>query len=114
MYQDKLDAIQALELILKNGEYLGAMGDKDGKPIENHYFAASVKIGNANTIVLVRTRKTEGKPNRFYVHEVFTEEEIKEKGHQLVSNTPPDGKFNGPFDFYKTIIAKYLAVKSQG
>lgn len=46
LYQNKLDATQAIGDVLTKGVYLGNAPDKDGKTIENYYFAAKAKIGN--------------------------------------------------------------------
>ena len=62
--------------------------DKDGKPIINYYFAGKVKIGDNDKIVFVRTRKNAGRANRFYVHEVFTEEEIIKLGANRLTRHP--------------------------
>jgi len=61
--------------------------DKDGKPINNFYFTAKVRIGGEDKIVFVRTRMPKESDNRFYVHEVFTEDEIKNAGGFVADNT---------------------------
>ena len=62
--------------------YLGEAKDKDGKPVMNFYFAGKVIIGGNEKIVFVRTRQSKGRANRFYVYEVFTEDEITKLGGQ--------------------------------
>lgn len=109
MYQNKLDAIQAIVPVLQQGKYIGSKKDKDGKPIDNHYFVARVKIGDENKIVFVRVRKAAGTPNRFYVHEVYTDDDIK-KSIDTYGVTDADRPFQSASDFYKNLIAKYLYV----
>ncbi|MCQ2050356.1 MAG: hypothetical protein MJZ22_05075, partial [Candidatus Saccharibacteria bacterium] len=70
-YQNKADVIPAIPEVLTKGIYLGSFLDKDGKPIQNHYFCGSVKVGNDKKILFIRTRETEGEKNKFYVHEVY-------------------------------------------
>lgn len=114
IYQNKLDAVQAIVPVLEQGEYLGTLPDKDGKPIENHYFAGKVRIGERESIVFVRTRKAEGMPNRFYVHEVFTQEEIEKSEGIRGVTSDADRPFRNSSDFYRRILAEYLKVKLAG
>ena len=111
LYQNKLDATQAIGDVLTKGAYLGNAPDKDGKPIENHYFVAKVKIGNADKIVFVRTRQAQGRKNRFYVHEVFTEDEIKKLGNQQTAPRLSAMAHRNASEFYRTIIARVMNVK---
>ncbi len=46
LYQNKRDETQAIGDTLLKGVYLRNAPDKNGIPIENHYFAAKAKIGN--------------------------------------------------------------------
>lgn len=112
MYQNKLDAVQAIVPVLEKGSYLGMLPDKDGNPIENHYFAGRVRIGENEKIVFVRTRQAKGTPNRFYVHEVFTQEEIEKSGdfHRVTSDA--DRPYRNSPDFYRSILANYLKGKT--
>lgn len=112
MYQNKLDAVQAIVPVLEKGSYLGMLPDKDGKPIENHYFAGRVRIGENEKIVFVRTRQAKGTSNRFYVHEVFTQEEIEKSGdfHRVTSDA--DRPYRNSPDFYRSILANYLKGKT--
>lgn len=112
MYQNKLDAVQAIVPVLEKGSYLGMLPDKDGKPIENHYFAGRVRIGENEKIVFVRTRQAKGTPNRFYVHEVFTQEEIEKSGdfHRVTSDA--DRPYRNSPNFYRSILANYLKGKT--
>ena len=116
IYQNKLDAIQSVPDVLTKGVYLGSEADKDGKPIVNYYFAGKVNIGDVEKIVFVRTRKSEGRANRFYVHEVFTEDEIAKLGSQqtdaALANT--SRKYRNASEFYRNIIAKVLNYKLPG
>ena len=84
----KLQTLPSVKDILEKGTYLGyehnMTSDDD---IDNHYFAGKIKYGDEEKIVFCRVRKAAGDTERFYVHEVFTEEEIK-KG---LNNTVTDG-----------------------
>lgn len=108
----KIDAIPAIEPTLRNGVYLDSSKDKDGKPIDNHFFAARANFGGEDRVVFVRTREAAGDNNRFYVHEVYTEDEIM-KAVNARGVADPDRPFQGAADFYKNLIARYLEVKEQ-
>ena len=112
IYQNKLDAIQALGDVLERGVYLGKASDKDGKPIVNYYFAAPVEIGGERKLVFVRSRKASGTPNRFYVHEVFTEDEIRELGSQQTAPHLSAMAHRNASEFYKKILAEVMNIKS--
>lgn len=83
------------------------------RPINNNYFVAKVKIGDAEKIVFVRTRLAAGtSKNRFYVHEVFTQEEIEKAGN-ILGVTDADRPFPNVSEFYRKIVANVLNVKPQ-
>lgn len=75
----KLDVIPHLREILEKAEYLDTLNDFDGKDIQNHYFAARITHDGQNKIVFLRARKMPGRGNQLYVHDVFVEDEIKQK-----------------------------------
>lgn len=79
----KLQTLPAVKDILENGTYLGYERDFNGKNISNHYFAGKIKYGNDEKIVFCRVRETDGLKGRFYVHEVFTEDEVKKEALQV-------------------------------
>ena len=75
----KLDVIPHLREILEKAEYLDTLNDFAGKDIQNHYFAARITHDGQNKIVFLRARKMPGRGNQLYVHDVFIEDEIKQK-----------------------------------
>lgn len=85
--QDKLDAIPAVKDVLEKGTYLGYENDFKGATLRNHYFAGKVKFPGGDKIVFCRVRESAGDTSkRFYVHEVFTEDEIKKGATTRSSN----------------------------
>lgn len=82
----KLQTLPIVKDILENGTYLGYEKDFDGKTIDNHYFAGKIKYGNEEKIIFCRVRDAAGDTNRFYVHEVFTEDELKKEATNTVTN----------------------------
>ncbi len=82
----KLQTLPAVKEVLENGTYLGYERDFEGKNISNHYFAGKIKYGNEEKIVFCRVRETDGLSGRFYVHEVFTEDELKKEASKRTSN----------------------------
>lgn len=112
--QEKLDAVQAIPSVLANGIYIGMEADYDGKPIDNYYFAGRVDFDGEERIVFCRVRQaTRGESiKRFYVHEVFTEDEIK-KGASLQTGSAANGKRLGGRALYKNILHEFLSVKPE-
>ena len=108
---DKLDAIPAIKDILHKGIYLGGEKDFDGATINNLFFAGKVDFGDGEKIVFCRVREAEGdkKGKRFYVHEVFTEDEIKGLPSQT-GTAAKSGKKSGGKPFYSKILHDILTV----
>ena len=104
----KLQTLPAVKDVLEKGTYLGYEKDYDGKPIDNHYFAGKIKYGNEEKIVFCRVRENAGDVNRFYVHEVFTEDELKKEVTMRTSN-PSSLRLTGK-PLYKFILQDVLNV----
>ena len=101
----KLDAIPAIKDVLEKGEYLGYEKDFGGKSLKNHYFAGRVSFPDGEKIVFCRVHESEtGGNKRFYVHEVFTEEEIKNKGASFKTGLAQNGKGPGGRSLYNNIL----------
>jgi hypothetical protein len=122
-YPNKLAVLPAIEPILKHGAYLGHMADLDGKAFENYYFAAPVEIDGERKVVFVRAREGTGSDAQLYVHEVFTEDEIKKadelaavlsrrplRGMQTSATTSKNAV--NPSDLYRSIIREALDVNT--
>jgi hypothetical protein len=108
-FPDKLAVLPAIKTVLEKGAYLGFGADLDGKNINNYYFAAPVKIDDNRKIVFVRARKRAAGANRFYVHDVYTEEDIKKSGgNKTTATRKPKGT---PPDLYLSILNKAISVK---
>ena len=108
--QDKLDAIPAIKDVLEKGTYMGYEDDFDGATLRNHYFAAKVRFPGGDKIVFCRVHEAEGSStSRFYVHEVFTEDEIK-KESSFQTSTAGNGKKTGR-PLYSFILHEILNVK---
>jgi hypothetical protein len=75
----KLATLTAVPAILGRGAYLGEFPDFSGKPLMNRYWGAKVKVDNNEEFVIVRARQAEGCDQRFYLHEIYTEDEIKKE-----------------------------------
>ncbi|MDR0466140.1 MAG: hypothetical protein LBH94_02150, partial [Deltaproteobacteria bacterium] len=123
IYTNKLAALHAVQSVIQNGAYLGHMADLEGKAIENYYFSAPVEIDGTRKIVFARVREVEGNPASFYVHEVFTEDEIEKADEltSLLSRRNPLGmqthaaasrKKGNPSDLYRSIIRNALDVNT--
>lgn len=99
----------AIKSVLEKGVYIGYEKDFNGENIDNHYFAGKVQYGDEDKIIFCRVRETAGDTNRFYVHEVFTDEEIKEEADNAVTNVGLPLLIGKPL--YKFILQDVLNVK---
>lgn len=106
----KLQTIPSVKDVLEKGTYLGYEKDFNGKPIDNHYFAGKINYGGEEKIIFCRVRENNGDKNRFYVHEVFTEEEIKKEVAKRTSS-PSLLRFTGK-PLYEYIIRDILNVNT--
>lgn len=108
--QTKLDTLTAVKDVLGKGTYLGYEKDFDGKPIDNHYFAGKIKYGNEEKIVFCRVREATGDTKRFYVHEVFTEDELKKEASERLGLRETDSSCLVGRPLYKFILQNILCV----
>jgi hypothetical protein len=85
-------------------------------------FGAPIQLDKNRQIVFVRVRQAPGISAQFYVHEVFTEDEIKnaEALPKVLSNRPnrglqapmaKSGKQGNPSDLYRSLIKNAMNVK---
>lgn len=77
IYLNKVLTIPAIKTVLEKGTYLGVLKDSDGKRQNNYYFAAPITIDNEQKILFIRVKHVAGRDKLFYIHDVFTNEEIK-------------------------------------
>lgn len=105
----KLQTLPAVKDGLEKGVYLGYELDFDGNPIANHYFAGKIQYGDEEKIVFCRVRENKRDKERFYVHEVFTDEEIKKEAPKRTSS-PSSLRLTGK-PLYKFILQDVLNVK---
>lgn len=77
LYQNKLDSVPVIKHVLEDGAYLGSFDDLGGNDIVNHYWAGRARFADGDHLVFVRVREVKGREQRFYVHDVFSDELIK-------------------------------------
>lgn len=106
----KLQTLPAVKDVLEKGAYLGFEKDFELKNIDNHYFAAKINYGNEEKLVFCRVRENYGDKSRFYVHEVFTEDEIKKASHASVVDGSLPRLIGKPL--YKYILQEVLNVNT--
>jgi hypothetical protein len=103
----KLDVMPYLTEVLEKSEYIDTLRDFDGNDIQNHYFATRIMHGGQEKLVFMRARKMPGRENQLYVHDVFVEEDIKQKDRDNVSKSGYSQKtvsqLRGP-DLYRSIL----------
>ena len=110
--RDKIDSIPAIRDVLEKGAYLGNENDKNGATINNHYFAGKVDLAGDVKIVFCRVRNsTRGdKTKRFYVHEIFTENEIKKGLPFKTGSAINDSRSDGGRPLYLNILHNFWTV----
>ena len=99
------------------------MDDLFGLPEKNYYFAAPVDLDNDRKILFVRVKQKENKNKRFYVHEVFTKDEIKnalpleqemikrKSGSPNVQTATPDFvPARKQADLYRSILKDFISI----
>lgn len=108
----KLQTLPAVKAVLENGVYLGYEHNKTSDDdIDNHYFAGKIKYGNEEKIIFCRVRAAAGDTERFYVHEVFTEDELKKGATNAVADVDPSLLTGTPL--YQYILQDVLNVNEK-
>jgi hypothetical protein len=77
-YKNKVFVLPAIKAILQEGAFLSELDDFNPENnIRNYYFAAPVALDGERKIVFIRVQQIEEGSKKFYVHEVFTEDEVR-------------------------------------
>lgn len=104
--QKKLNAITSLPEGMKVDAFIGEEKDFNGADIDNGYFCYPIMYQGEKQVVFCRARR-DVNSNKIYVHEVWTEDEIKGIPLQTAakfSNSKPHG--GNPL--YTSILADFL------
>lgn len=111
-YPAKFDAVKAIKPILTQGVYLGEMDDLYGADIKNYYFTGKIKLDGNEKFVFCRIRESESGQTgkRFYLHSVYTEDDIK-KGALNKSAPAQNGKNNSGAPLELRLIQNFLNCK---
>lgn len=110
-YKNKVFVLPAIRSILEHGAYIGHAPDLRKLKKENYYFATPIEIDGERKIVFIRTVENIGNPNTFYVHEVFTEEEIKKSEAMRPAAISKKSLHGKASDLYRSILYGALSVK---
>jgi len=113
IYQNKLDALPAIPDVIEKGKIIDISNDFDGKPIKNTLIAGPIQIGDKPEILVVRLRMVKGHDNKFYVHDIFVNELIKNKGNTIKADSTgnPVGESSKSIAYIKNILHSILNVK---
>jgi hypothetical protein len=113
IYQNKLDALPAISDVIEKGKIIDISNDFDGKPIKNTLIAGPIQIGDKPEILVVRLRMVKGHDNKFYVHDIFINELIKNKGNTIKADSTgnPVGESSKSIAYIKNILHSILNVK---
>jgi len=87
IYQNKLDALPAIPDVIEKGKIIDISSDFGGKPIKNTLIAGPIQIGDKSEILVVRLRMVKGHNNKFYVHDIFVNELLKNKGNTIKADS---------------------------
>ena len=104
--QKKLNAITSLPEGMKVAAFIGEEKDFNGADIDNGYFCYPIMYQGEKQVVFCRARR-DVNSNKIYVHEVWTEDEIKGIPLQTAakfSNSKP----HGGNTLYTSILADFL------
>ena len=111
LYKNKVFVLPAIKPALEKGAYLGSTPDWTKENIENHYFAAPVDLDNERKLVFIRVIEENKAQKKFYVHEVFTEDEIiKPETSDL--HSMQTSSIRNVSDLYRSLIHDALNVKN--
>lgn len=80
--EEKLHAIYTLPEGFANAVYVGSKRDLVHGNIKNHYFSYRAMYGGKPMVVYCRAQEDVNK-NRLYLHEIYTEDEMKKSGTVL-------------------------------
>ena len=104
--QKKLDAITSLPDGMKVAAFIGEAQDFGGADLYNGYFCYPMMYQGERQVVFCRVRR-DMNSNKLYVHEVFTEDEIKDNSFQTVAQSL-NSKPHGGNVLYKSILTDFL------
>ena len=104
--QKKLDAVTSLPEGMKVAAFIGEEQDFGGADINNGYFCYPIMYQGEKQVVFVRARR-DVNSNKLYVHEVWTEDEIKDIPLQTAAKFL-NSKPHGGNVLYKSILAEFL------
>jgi len=114
IYQNKLDSLPAIPETIEKGKIIDISNDFDGKPIKNTLIVAPIQIGRRLEILVVRLRMVKGHDNKFYVHDIFTSEElIKNTGNTVKAGSAgnPVGGSSKSIAHIKSLLLDIFTVK---
>ena len=113
IYQNKLDSLPAIPIVLEKGKVIDISNDFEGKPIKNTLIAAPIQIGDKPKILVIRLRMVKGQDNKFYVHDIFVMKDlIKNKGNTVKAGSAgkPVGKSSKSIARINNIMQEILSV----
>ena len=96
----------------KNTDGIGLSGNDDS-PIKNTLIAGPIQIGDKPEILVVRLRIVKGHDNKFYVHDIFVNELIKNKGNTIKAGSMgnPVGETSKSIAYIRNILHSIMNVK---
>ena len=110
-YANKVYVLPAMKAILQDGAFLSAIDDFNPENnIRNYYFAAPVKLNEERKIVFIRVRQREEGSKDLYVHEVFTEVEVRAAAplqEEIGKRKPEDGSIAAAIPGNQSVDGQY-------
>jgi hypothetical protein len=107
-----LDSLPLVPCAIQEGKIIEISDDFDGKNQKNIYIAAPVQIGQDRNILFIRLRKNAGYEIRFYIHEIFNLEQIKNMSNAVNTRRQPTTGPSRSIAHIKNILLDILNVKT--
>jgi len=115
IYQNKLDALPAIPIVIEKGKVIDISNDFDGKPIKNTLITAPIQIGNKQKIMVIRLRMVKGQDNKYYLHDILIIKDlIKNKSNAIKAGSTgkPVGESSKSIAHIYNIVQDILSVKN--
>lgn len=111
---EKLDVVRNIHELLEKAEYLDSAKDFDGKEINNYYLATKIRHGGESKLVFFRVRERSAGSRQLYVHDVYLEDDIKQKAKTRQTSGDVNNAMNARgSDLYKSILQDIYATDNE-
>ncbi|MCZ4064139.1 hypothetical protein NB636_01235 [Oxalobacter aliiformigenes] len=111
---EKLDVVRNIHELLEKAEYLDSAKDFDGKEINNYYLATKIQHDGESKLVFFRVRERSAGSRQLYVHDVYLEDDIKQKAKTRQTSGDVNNAMNARgSDLYESILQDIYATDNE-